>query len=90
VLTLDAARLGSLDLVARAYSRWSSARGYNMSMPAITIASTMAELQVQTLSDVVEIIGGVLFVILLSAPLPLFVFVQVTEKELRLNEMQLS
>jgi hypothetical protein len=39
---------------------------------------------------VVEIIGGVLFVILLSAPLPLFVFIAVTEKELRLDEMQRS
>ena len=91
VVLLDAARLGSLDLVTRAYASWAgNASGTTLTMPALSIAASQAELHTQTLSDVVEIIGGVLFVILLSAPLPLFVFIQVTEKELRLDEMQLS
>jgi ABC-type multidrug transport system ATPase subunit len=92
VVLLDAARLGSLDLVTRAYASWAgeASGGPPLAMPALSIAASQAELHTQTLSDVVEIIGGVLFVILLSAPLPLFVFIQVTEKELRLDEMQLS
>ena len=90
VLTLDAARLGSLDLVTRAFASWSTDAARPLTMPLLSIASTMSELSIQTISDVVEIIGAVLFVILLSAPLPLFIFVQVQEKELRLDEMQLS
>jgi ABC-type multidrug transport system ATPase subunit len=90
VLTLDAARLGSIDLVTRAFASWSTAAGKPLALPLLSIASTMSELSIQTISDVVEIIGAVLFVILLSAPLPLFIFVQVQEKELRLDEMQLS
>ena len=92
VVLQDAARLGSLDLVTRAYASWAgeASVGIPLAMPALSVAASQAEIHTQTLSDVVEIIGGILFVILLSAPLPLFVFIQVTEKELRLDEMQLS
>ena len=106
VLTLDAARLGAMDLLTRAYANWSAeavavAAGGGggggggapapaaAGLPLLSVASTMAERRVQTTGDIVEILGAVLFVILLSAPLPLFIFVHVTEKELRLNEMQM-
>ena len=42
----------------------------------------------QNVLDIVEIIGAVLFSIVLCAPLPLFVQVSVTEKELKLSELQ--
>jgi hypothetical protein len=87
ILTLDAARLGAMDLLSRTYDTWS--RDGTSTYPLLTFASTMAERRVQLSGDIVEILGAVLFVILLSAPLPLFVFVHVTEKELRLNEMQM-
>jgi hypothetical protein len=90
ILTIDAARLGAMDLLTRAFAGWAEAAGApHVELPLVTFASTMAELQVQTTSDIVEILGAILFVILLSAPLPLFIFVHVTEKELRLNEMQM-
>ena len=95
VLTLDAARLGAMDLLTRAYANWSAVAGGPLNaappprLPLLSVASTMAERRVQTTGDIVEILGAVLFVILLSAPLPLFIFVHVTEKELRLNEMQM-
>ena len=103
VLILDAARLGAMDLLSRAYHDWvggapeaaaaaaaaAPSGKQATSFPLLTFTSTMAERRVQLSSDIVEILGAVLFVILLSAPLPLFVFVHVTEKELRLNEMQM-
>lgn len=91
-LTIDPAKLGLMDELTRAYVAWANLSGAEqnatLGLPTIVAVSTMPFLNVVNLLQIVEIIGGVLHTIVLTLPLPLFVFLPVLEKSEKLLDLQ--
>jgi ABC-type multidrug transport system ATPase subunit len=98
-LTSEQAKIEVMDLVFRGFSHWSglssiqvdtSTEKMHFDMPLVVLVSSFPEKIEIALSQLVDIIGSVLFPVTLTLLLPLFLFLAVLEKERGLVELQLA
>jgi ABC-type multidrug transport system ATPase subunit len=99
-LTPEQAKIEVMDLVIRGYAKWSGLdkaqrldkqlENAHFDMPLVVMVTSFPETIEVALSQLVDIIGSVLFPVTLTLLLPLFLFLAVLEKERGLVELQLA